>query len=66
MHISDIYTEYFNLMSKLLRKSKNQNQIVILFERSYDTIFVNVVILKVWISIKNLDEEQIEKQWIPF
>lgn len=49
-------------MSKLLRKSKNQNQIVILFERSYDTIFVNVVILKVWISIKNLDEEQIEKQ----
>lgn len=53
-------------MSKLLRKSKNQNQIVILFERSYDTIFVNVVILKVWISIKNLDEEQIEKQWIPF
>lgn len=39
-------------MSKLLRKSKIQNQIVILFERSYDTIFVNVVILKVWISIK--------------
>lgn len=40
-------------MPKLLRKSNN-HQMVILFERFYDTVFENVVILKVWISIKEI------------
>lgn len=50
-------------MPKCLRKS-NKHQTVTLFERSYDTVFDNVVILNVSISRK--EREKIEKHYIPF